>query len=117
MANREYNLMPPNQGLELLYTPDCSAWPQAQANLEEALRQTNLASEPWQLVPVETMEQAYTYNFFASPTIHIHGLDIEPQARRITRRALGTGRPYFSHGQALIAPPVELIVKAIKELY
>ncbi|MBI5465892.1 MAG: hypothetical protein HY974_01230, partial [Candidatus Kerfeldbacteria bacterium] len=78
MANREYNMIPPNQGLELLYTSDCSAWPQAQANLEEALRQTDLTKEPWRLVMVETLEQAYAYNYFDSPTIHIHGLDIEP---------------------------------------
>jgi len=109
--------MQTNQGLELLYTPDCRAWQQAKINLEQALEQAGLSNEGFQVIVVETMEQARAYNFFASPTIHINGLDVEPQGRRIKRRGLGVGRPYFYQGQILAAPPVELIKSALKELF
>ncbi len=63
------------------------------------------------------MEQAYTYNFFSSPTIHINGQDIDPQARRTSKRGLGTNRPYFYQDRSWAFPSAEMIRKAIKDLY
>jgi len=107
----------PNESIELLYTPGCLAWKQAETNLKQALEQAGLNDVPFQVVAIETMEQARAYNFFASPTIHINGIDIEPHSRHVSRRGLGTGRPYFTQGQTLAVPPIELILAALKELY
>jgi hypothetical protein len=105
-----------NEGIELLYTRDCRAWPEALANLRQALGKLELKEEP-RLVPVDTIDQARAYNFFASPTIHVNGIDIDPKARRISRRGLGSGRPYFFAGKASSVPPTELIVEGLQELF
>ena len=106
----------PNEGIELLYTRDCKAWSETLTNLRAALAELKLTDEP-RLVPVDTQDQAEFYQFFASPTIHINGIDIDPHARRISRRDLGVGRPYFYHGQTTPAPPTEMIVEGLRELY
>lgn len=106
----------PNEGIELLYTRDCQAWTETLANLKTALTELDIKEEP-QLILLDTIEQAEEYNFFASPTIHIHGIDADPHARRTHKIGLGTGRPYFAHGQALAAPSVDMIKAAIQELY
>jgi len=80
------------------------------------LAQLGITDEPT-LVVIDTQEQAEFYNFFASPTIHIHGLDADPLARRISRRGLGTNRPYFYGGKSHQAPPIAMLVSAIEELY
>lgn len=107
---------PPNEGIELLYTNDCQAWPEALANLKTAITELGIKEEP-QLVALDTIEQAEEYNFFASPTIHIHGTDIDPHARRTHKIGLGTGRPYFANGMAMAAPTIDMIKTAIQELY
>src|SRR3989344_8442947 len=106
----------PNEGIELLYTRDCRAWPEALQTLKAALAEVGLADEP-QLIVIDTPEQAATYNFFASPTVHIHGQDADQMARRISRRGLGTGRPYFWGGRSLTAPSVAMLKRALLELY
>lgn len=106
----------PNEGIELLYTRDCRTWPEALANLKAALAELNINDEPSQII-IDTLEQAKLYNFFASPTVHIHGQDVDPHARHISKRGLGTGRPYFANGRSFAAPPIAMIIKAIKELY
>ncbi len=106
----------PNQGIELLHTRDCRAWPEALKNLAAALKKLGLAEEP-RLVTIDTLDQAHAYQFFASPTIHVNGIDIDPKGRRVSRRALGSGRPYFYAGQASSAPPTKLIIEGLRELY
>ena len=106
----------PNEGIELLYTRDCRIWPEALRNLQTALATLNIREEP-RLVPVDTLDQAEAYGFFASPTIHLSGIDVDPHARRISKRGLGSGRPYFYHGLAYPAPPVDLIAQSLRELY
>ena len=106
----------PNEGIELLYTRDCHDWPEALANLKTAIAEIGIKDEP-QLIIIDTEEQAEEYNFFASPTVHINGVDADPHARKINRRGLGTNRPYFYGGKNLKAPPVELLIKALQELY
>ncbi len=106
----------PNEGIELLYTRDCQVWPQAMANLKTALAAMGINEEP-KLVTIDTLDQAIIYNFFASPTIHIDGVDIDPHARRISKRGLGTGRPYFENKHSSDVPSVNLIKRALQELY
>lgn len=105
-----------NEGIELLYTRDCSHWENALVNLQEALKNLTINEEP-KLVVMDTWEQALEYHFFASPTIHINGIEIDKQARRISKRGLGKDRPYFYQSRSWSAPPVGLIELAIKELY
>lgn len=107
---------PPNEGIELLYTRDCAAWREALQNLEAVCAELGI-DEPPRLVAIDTLDQARLYNFFASPTIHVHGVDIDPGARRVSRRAVGAGRPYFSGGRAWPAPPRELIRTGLSELW
>jgi hypothetical protein len=106
----------PNEGIELLYTRDCPAWPQALDNLEQAMQELDIQETP-HAIPVDTMDQANEYGFFASPTVHIDGVDIDPHARRTSKRGLGVGRPYFSNGRSYSSPPVELLKQALEELY
>lgn len=106
----------PKEGIELLYTRDCKHWPEALVNLKQALKKVGLDEEPT-LIPVDTRDQAVQYNFFASPTIHVDGQDVDPHGRRTHKRGLGTERPYFYKGQVYGAPPVDMIVDALKELY
>lgn len=110
------NLSLPNEGIELLYTANCLGWQEALINLQQALRELKIKDKP-KLIKLETIEQARLYNFFASPTIHIDGVDIDPQARRISRRGLGYGRPYWHQHQARLAPSVEMIKTGLQELY
>lgn len=110
------NLNLPNEGIELLYTRDCLAWPEAYQNLKMALAELGINDEP-KLIIIDTMEQAALYHFFASPTIHIDGVDADPHARRITKLGLGTARPYFENGRSYSAPTVTMIKKALLELY
>lgn len=105
----------PNEGVELLYTRDCRSWPEALENLKKALQELDLPDEP-RLVPIDTLDQARAYNFFASPTIHANGVDIDPKARRVKRRGLGIERPYLTNGRAYAVPPVELIKAGLTEL-
>ena len=116
MKKRLPDTTEPNEGIELLYTRDCRVWPEALVNLKIALQNLAIKEQP-RLIPVDTLEQAEVYNFFASPTIHLNGVDLDPKARRISKRGLGSSRPYFHQGRAVTAPPVELISQALSELY
>lgn len=106
----------PNEGIELLYTRDCKAWREALANLTAVMTELGIAEEP-HAIPIDTLDQARAYNFFASPTIHVHGVDIDPRARRLKRRAVGSERPYLVGGRTLAAPPSELIRTGLSELW
>jgi len=106
----------PNDGIELLYTSDCKAWAETKANLERAIKKLGL-NEDIKLIVIDTLEQAYAHNFFASPTIHVQGIDVDPRGRRISRRGLGSGRPYFWQNKSYTAPPVDLILAGLKEFY
>ena len=104
-----------NEGIELLYTKDCINWEQALENLEIALKNLDI-SEDIKKVMLYTQDEAITYKFFASPTVHINGVDIDKRFRNISRRSLGKERPYFYKGKSYSSPPVELIEEALKEL-
>ena len=106
----------PKEGIELLYTRDCKHWPEALTNLKQAIKETGLTEEPT-IMPVDTRDQAIQFNFFASPTIHIDGQDVDPHVRRTHKRGLGVERPYFYKGQTYTAPPVAMIIEAINEFY
>ncbi|MFZ5391132.1 MAG: DF family (seleno)protein [Patescibacteria group bacterium] len=106
----------PNEGLELLYTKDCKAWSQTLANIKQALQELNLTEEI-KTVLINTLIEAKQYNFFASPTVHINGQDIDPAARRSRKIGLGYGRPYFYNQASHSHPSVEQIIKALQELY
>ncbi len=106
----------PNEGIELLYVRDCKAWQEALANLKQAMEELGLAEEP-KAIPLDTMDQAHEYGFFASPTIHVDGIDIDPHARRTGKRGLGIGRPYFENGRSNAAPSVAALKRALQELY
>lgn len=109
------NFHTPNEGIELLHTPECGAWPEAEANLKAALAELNLDDEV-NIVTLYTLDEAREYNFFASPTIHVNGVDVEPQVRRSHKRGLGMDRPYFWNGTSYQAPPVEFLKKYLAEL-
>lgn len=105
-----------NEDIELLYTRDCKNWQETLSNLEQALKNLSIDEMP-KVIPIDTWEQALEYHFFASPTIHINGTDIDKRSRRTGKRGLGIDRPYFYKSRSLSVPPVELIEEALKELY
>ncbi|MFA4937094.1 MAG: hypothetical protein WC575_02265 [Patescibacteria group bacterium] len=105
-----------NEGIELLYTRECHNWQQTLQNLKQALEMEKVKEQP-KIIIMDTMEQVYAYNFFGSPTIHINGQDVDPRVRRTGKRGLGTDRPYFYQRRSWAFPSVEMIRKAIKELY
>ncbi len=105
----------PNEGVELLYVRGCPYWEETLQNLAAAMTAAGSEGEV-HVVPMDTLEQAETYGFFASPTVHVDGVDADPHARRTGKRGLGMGRPYFWQGEVYAAPPVAMITAALKEL-
>ncbi|MBU1039062.1 DUF2703 domain-containing protein [Patescibacteria group bacterium] len=105
-----------NEGIELLYTKDCQAWPTTLVNLKKALAELKVTDKP-KIIKINTIIEAQLYNFFASPAIHINGQDIDPTARRSHKRGLGYGRPYFYNKSSHPYPSVEQIKSALQKLY
>ncbi len=62
----------------------CEATPQTIALVKETAREMGLAID-FEHVVVRTAAEANEHRHIGSPTVQIDGLDIEPQARGITR--------------------------------
>ena len=96
--------------VEVLYFSGCPNHEPAVRLAREVLRELGLGIEIRE-VPVETPEEAQSRRFIGSPSIRVHGLDIEPESRK--RRDYGLScRMYGDSG----VPPRDLLVDALRAI-
>src|SRR3990167_7206749 len=98
--------------IQLLHTADCHAWKNSLSVLEEALRAKDVEVK-YEIVLIETQDQAQTYKFAGSPTILIDGIDVDPIAQSIKQYSVSSCRPYFYQGKTYDYPPKEMILEAL----
>ena len=98
--------------IQLLHTADCHVWRDSLTVLEEALK-TKGVEVKYEVVLVESEEQAKTYKFSGSPTILVEGIDVDPRARSVTIYSVSSCRPYFYQGTTYDFPPKEMILEAL----
>ena len=95
--------------IEILYFEGCpNLWPTLEL-AREVVGELGLDAEIRE-VRVETPEEATRKRFIGSPSVRVHGKDIEPEARERTEYTLSC-RIYSDGG----VPPRELLKAALKE--
>lgn len=99
--------------IQLLHTADCHAWKDSLSTLEDALKIKSLEVK-YEVILIETENQANAYKFSGSPTILINGIDIDPLARNEKTYSISSCRPYFYQGKTYDFPPKEMIFEALK---
>lgn len=99
--------------IQLLHTADCHAWKDSLSILEDALRNKGVEIK-YEVMLVETEDQAGMYKFSGSPTILIDGIDVDPMARNVKSYSVSSCRPYFYQGKTYDFPPKEMILEASK---
>jgi hypothetical protein len=97
--------------VELLAFEDCPHLEQARLDLESVLRK-GIIEIPIQLIFVSGMDDAEFLGFQGSPTIRIHGQDVDPQPDLPIALACRVYRD--ADGQVRGSPPLELIRTAIE---
>ncbi len=104
--------------LQLLHTLGCAEdnTSQARAALDEALSQVGLdpATVDVEDILVETEEQSAALGLVGGPAIFVNGQDVDPAVRGMRTGGLGC-RAYISEAGFSAAPPVEMIVAALRE--
>lgn len=100
--------------IQLLHTVDCHAWKDALVILEQALKEAGQGVR-FEVVLIETPQDAQKFKFLGSPTIMVNGIDVDPRARNVTSFAVAACRPYFYNGKSHDYPPKEMIIEALKE--
>lgn len=99
--------------VQLLHTKDCHAWQEAEKVLEDALKEAGFTIK-YQVVLVNSDEQARQLKFLGSPQITVDRVDVDPLAKNATRYSIASCRPYLYQGKSYDYPPKEMILKAIK---
>lgn len=99
--------------IQLLHTADCHAWKDSLSILEDALKTKGLEAK-YEVILVETEDQAKIYKFSGSPTMFIDGVDADPLARNIKTYSVSSCRPYFYKGKTYDYPPKEMILDALR---
>lgn len=94
--------------IEVLYFEDCPNYLPAIDRLRSVLRQEGLAVDVSE-IEVKDAAAAKAWNFFGSPTIRINGLDIDADARTVTKTGFACRR--YSGG----LPSPEMIRAALRE--
>lgn len=98
--------------IQLLHTADCHAWKDSLSVLEDALKTKGLEVK-YEVILIETEDQAKLYKFIGSPTILIAGVDVDPMARNVTTYSVSSCRPYFYQGKTYDFPPKEMILQTL----
>ena len=97
--------------VEFLYMPDCPTWKETLKLLKSILTENQFPHEI-NLIEIRDEEDALHYDFHASPTIRINGIEIPPGERE---HALGC-RIFIHQGKVNPVPPRELLENHIKAL-
>ncbi len=99
--------------IKLLHTDQCHIWKTALDELEAALAELGTPVS-YQIVRIDSTEQAHQERFSGSPTITIDGVDVDPAARNLTNFGVSSCRPYLYEGQSFEYPPKLMILTALK---
>lgn len=91
---------------------DCHAWKESLSILEDALKSKGMEVK-YEVILVETEDQARAYKFSGSPTILVDDIDVDPMARNIKIFSVSSCRPYFYKGKSYDLPPNEMILEAL----
>ena len=99
--------------LELYYFGDCPSYKRALKNVREALRLEGLP-EDVALIRVESEADAQEKRFIGSPTIRIHGVDVEGAVAE--EKGYGYAcRVYADNGKSAGWPSIEKIREALAD--
>lgn len=99
---------------ELLYVKGCHAYHQAFDELAAALIEAGYLPR-FEVVMVQTNEEAQDHKFFGSPAVHIGSVDVDPRAEKVRDYKASSCRPYLWEGVSYDFPPKEMIVAALKK--
>jgi hypothetical protein len=96
--------------IDLLYFDDCPSWQGGLENLKAALAAEDMQAEI-RLVQVEDNEEARRLRFLGSPSFHVNGLDLWPEAREIFALSC---RVYSTPQGMRGAPTVEMLREKLR---
>lgn len=99
--------------IKVLHTDQCHIWKTALDELEAALTESG-QPVTYDIVRIDTAEQAQQEKFSGSPTITIDGVDVDPAAHNLTRFGVSSCRPYLYEGQSSEFPPKAMILEALR---
>lgn len=68
----------------------------------------------YEVVLVQSDEEAIENKFWASPTVKVNGVDIDPMAKEVKRFGLGACRLYVYKDKISEDPPKEMILEALR---
>lgn len=98
--------------IQLFHTADCHAWKESLSLLEDALK-TKGVEVKYEVILVETEDQARDYKFIGSPTILINGIDVDPLVKNVKTYSVSSCRTYFYQGKSFDYPQKEMIFEAL----
>ena len=101
--------------IEVLYFEGCPNHAPTVDLVREILHSRGMAGEVKE-IEVRTPEQAHSLGFLGSPTIRINGLDVEPEARAVTKFGFSC-RTYMDGEKRTGAPSREMISRALDERF
>jgi len=99
--------------IKLIHNKDCHIWQVAKKLLEESLEELSLPKK-YEVITINTDEEAEKYKFFGSPQILVNGKDIDPLASGIKKFQIFGCRAYFYKGKFSEYPSKEMILSALK---
>lgn len=99
--------------IRLLHTEGCHTYHNAFDEIEKALKEKGFPVR-FEVILITSEEEAKGHKFFGSPTIHVDGEDVDPNARMVTKYGISSCRPYFWKGKSYDYPPKEMIMEALK---
>ncbi len=100
--------------IQLLHTRACHGYERAMRELEVALEEAGLPVR-FEVILVNSQEEAEQHRFIGSPTIRVNGTDIESEAANVEKFGTGSCRPYFWKDRFYDYPPKDMILAAIRE--
>jgi hypothetical protein len=102
----------PTVNLEILYTPGCGRWRRVAETARAIGRREGIRVRVTG-VPVETQTEAVGHRYLGSPTLRVHGRDVEPGAESLDLYGLGC-RTYIGPRGTAHEPPEELVAAALR---
>ncbi len=102
--------------IRLLHTEGClpENTDAARAALGLALARVGLPADAYEVILIETPEEALAYGFVGGPAIMVDGVDADPAVRGMRAGGLGC-RAYVTAEGISGCPPVEMIEAALRE--
>lgn len=99
--------------VEVFFVEGCPNHSLTTERVREALRRRGIDASVSE-VEVRSTEQATALRFLGSPTVHINGVDVEPEARNATSFAFGC-RTYLDEGVRSGTPALATLDRAIEQ--